>query len=200
MRVHKIIEKTYAEGPGCRFCIWVQGCSHHCEGCFAVNTWDYNAGYECSVTEIIRRIKEVRNDIRGITLLGGEPFDKADELSLVAEFARSLKKDIIAFTGYTYEFLAKSNNESWKRLISSTDLLIDGKFEKNKLDYSRPLIGSSNQRFLFLSKAFTEQEITSYENRFEVRVLKNGEITFNGMGDIEKLKKYVKEIEGANNG
>ena len=35
MRIGKIIEMTYAEGPGCRFCIWVQGCNHKCKGCFA---------------------------------------------------------------------------------------------------------------------------------------------------------------------
>lgn len=200
MRVHKIIEKTYAEGPGCRFCIWVQGCSHHCEGCFAVDTWDYNAGYEFSVTDILQRIEAVKKDICGITLLGGEPFDKADELSFVAEKVKSWHKTVIAFTGYTYEFLSESDNASWGRLLSCTDLLIDGKFEKDKIDYSKPLIGSSNQRFVFLTKAFTEDEIMAYENRFEIRVLGNGKITFNGMGDIDKLQKYVKKIEGANNG
>ncbi len=33
--VYKIIPNTTVEGPGMRFCIWVQGCKKHCSGCWA---------------------------------------------------------------------------------------------------------------------------------------------------------------------
>ncbi len=194
MRVNKIIKKTYAEGPGCRFCIWVQGCKHHCDGCFAENLWDYNGGYECYVEEILKQIDSVKNDICGITFLGGEPFDKAEELSKIASYVKGIGKNVITFTGYIYENLLASDNFYYNRLIKSTDLLIDGRFEKNLLDYSRYLAGSSNQRFIYLSNDITEKEIAEGKNRFEVRMDDCGNITFNGMGNIENLKKYIKNI------
>jgi anaerobic ribonucleoside-triphosphate reductase activating protein len=194
MRINKIIKKTYAEGPGCRFCVWVQGCSHHCLGCFATDLWNYDGGYEISVSQILNQFESVKDDVCGLTFLGGEPFDKAEELSLVAECVKALGKNIITFTGYTYDYLAKSNNNYWHKLINYTDLLIDGKFEKSLLDYSRPLVGSSNQRFIFLTDKISKQEIDNYNNRFEIRSDINGNLTFNGMGNIEKLQKYINNL------
>ena len=66
MKVHRIVEKTYAEGPGCRFCIWVQGCNHKCDGCFAVELWNFDGGYDASVDDIILSIKSVEKDICGM--------------------------------------------------------------------------------------------------------------------------------------
>lgn len=200
MRVNKIIKKTYAEGPGCRFCIWVQGCKHHCDGCFAEDLWDYSGGYECSVEEVLEQIDSVKNDICGITFLGGEPFDKANELSKIASYVKKMGKNVITFTGYIYENLLESNNPYFNSLIKNTDLLIDGKFEKSLLDYSRYLAGSSNQRFIFLSDRITEKEIADSKNSFELRTDVFGNITINGMGNIEKLKKYIKNIKGEKNG
>ena len=33
LRVFKILKKTKVEGPETRYCIWTQGCSHHCTFC-----------------------------------------------------------------------------------------------------------------------------------------------------------------------
>ena len=190
MRVNRIVEKTFAEGPGCRLCIWVQGCNHRCSGCFAVDLWDFDGGCEISTDEIKRKISAVSQEICGITLLGGEPFEYSPELSEIAAFAHSLNKSVISFSGYTYEYLKSNNYE----LLHHTDLLIDDKFEKSLVDFSRPLAGSSNQRFIYLTSRITEQEIKSYKNRFEVRLDKSGKIQFNGMGNIEELKKYLSGV------
>ena len=192
MRVHRIIEKTYAEGPGCRFCIWVQGCNHKCDGCFATELWSFDGGYEISAKEIILRIQSVAQDIEGITFLGGEPFEYAKELAVIANYVHSLSKNVITFTGYVYEKLLQLEN--CKSLLDETDLLIDGKFEKALLDYSRPLVGSSNQRFIYLSHRISENDIKSYKNKFEIRLSKTGKTEFNGMGNIEKLSKQIKKM------
>lgn len=193
MRVHRILSKTFAEGPGCRFCIWVQGCHHKCDGCFATDLWSFEGGYEISADEIIDDIKRVLNDISGITFLGGEPFEYAQELTEIAEFIHENNKNVITFTGYEYEEI--KNQKRFKRLLDQTDLLIDGKFIKSQVDYSRPLVGSSNQRFIYLTDKITQEEIKSYKNRFEIIISKNGKIEFNGMGNIDKLKKYLEKTE-----
>ena len=119
MKVAKIINKTYSEGPGCRFCIWVQGCNHKCKGCFAEDLWDYNKGNEVELTEIINEINIVKDEICGITFLGGEPFDKAEELVKIAKCIHDSGKNVITFTGYTYEQILNSNNVNWKNLIQN---------------------------------------------------------------------------------
>lgn len=190
MRVHRIVEKTYAEGPGCRFCIWVQGCNHKCDGCFATELWNFDGGYEISADEVISIIKSVEKDICGITFLGGEPFEYAGELSIIASYIHSVNKDVITFTGYCYEQL--QNQPEKELLLKQTDLLIDGKFEKSLVDYSRPLVGSLNQRFIYLTNRISKEKINRYKNRFEIRISGDGKIEFNGMGNIEKLQEYIK--------
>lgn len=196
MRIGQIIKKTYAEGPGCRFCIWVQGCPHYCEGCFATELWDYSRGREYTLEDIISQFKSVSKEVCGITFLGGEPFAQAGELFEIAKTAHQFEKNVITFTGYTYEEIFKSGNTDYLNLLSETDLLIDGKFDRELLDYSRPLVGSSNQRFIFLTDKIKKSDIDNYKNRFEIRTDKYGNIVFNGMGNIEKLQKYINDLKG----
>ena len=192
MKIHKIIHKTFAEGPGCRFCVWVQGCGHRCEGCFARELWDISRGTDCDPADLVREFMSVSDDVCGVTLLGGEPFDQAQELVDLCETARNLGKTVIAFTGYRYGDLKLPAHRA---LLDAVDLLIDGKFMKSLLDSSRPLVGSSNQRFIYLTERISPQEIAAYKNRFEIRTDKNGNVTFNGMGNIEKLQDYIKNLK-----
>lgn len=50
-----------------------------------------------------------------------------------------------------------------------------------------------------MTDAIPKQEIEKYMNRFELRTDKNGEIIFNGMGNIHKLKKFIRNLEGTKN-
>lgn len=189
MKVNRILNKTYVEGPGCRFCIWVQGCKHKCDGCFANKLWDFDGGYDITSDDIILQIDKVKNDICGITFLGGEPFEYALELSKIAKYIHNLNKNVITFTGFTYENI--KNNNKYEFLLKETDLLIDGKFEKDLVDYSRPLVGSSNQRFIYLTNRINKKDIEEYKNRFEIRIGDNGKAQFNGMGNIEKVQEIL---------
>ena len=195
MRVHRIVEKTFAEGPGCRFCIWVQGCNHKCEGCFATELWNYEKGFEISANEIINRFQLVEDELDGITILGGEPFDKASELSKIAQYVKSIQKNVITFTGYSYAELKARDDDGTKALLENTDLLIDGEFVKEKTDYSRPLVGSSNQKFYYLGDGISKAQIENYKNRFELRYDEHGTIRFNGMGNVEKLKELIDKMK-----
>ena len=66
IRIHKILKNTKVEGPKTRYCIWFQGCSRHCNGCWAKATWDFNAGIEYDVNEILTDILNTKN-IDGVT-------------------------------------------------------------------------------------------------------------------------------------
>ena len=56
LRVFNIIKNTKVEGPGNRYCIWVQGCSRRCKGYQAVHTWSHDRGELFDVEGIIEDI------------------------------------------------------------------------------------------------------------------------------------------------
>lgn len=187
VNVYKILPKTSAEGPGVRFCIWVQGCKKHCSGCRAADTWEFGAGMEYSVKDLFAMIKR-QNDIEGVTFLGGEPFEQAEELSVLAAEIRKAGLSVVCFTGYTLEELkAKKGADDFLKHI---DLLIDGGFEQENFDLSRPWVGSSNQRYIYLTDFYSPEVIRRCKNKIEIRINQNGRMEINGMGDFDKIENY----------
>ena len=188
LRVFKILKKTKVEGPEIRYCIWVQGCSRRCKGCQAVHTWSYSGGELIGVNEIINDIKS-QQGIEGVTFLGGEPFEQAEALGLIAEAVKNLELGVLCFTGGYLEELEQDPIN--KKLLDNIDLLIDGPFEIDKVDYSRPWCGSSNQRYHFLTNRYNEEIFEKYKNKVEVNISKNGIVFMNGMGNFDEIMQKM---------
>lgn len=198
LNIYKIIERTEVEGPGVRFCIWVQGCKKHCPECFAKETWEFGAGQNYTTDEIFSRIM-AQKDIEGVTFLGGEPFEQAQELVVLAKKIKAQNLSVVCFTGYTIEELKAKNSSAVNRFLKYIDLLIDGGFEKEKFDLSRPWVGSSNQRYIFLSDFYSQEDIVQYKNKIEARIGLDGKLEINGMGDFDRIKKKFCLQLGKNN-
>ena len=181
LRVHKLIEGTKAEGPGFRLAVWVQGCSIHCDGCFEKDTWDPHGGYDVSIQHLINVMRN--ENLEGITVLGGEPFDQPKVLSEFLKEVRAMDKNSIVFSGYSYDHLMAKDSEDVLYALSFVDLLVDGEYRNDLPESERPMIGSSNQRFIALSDAGKEliQQMGLYRNKVEVRISKTGTIMINGM-------------------
>ena len=191
MRVYQYIHQTKAEGPGNRFAIWVQGCPHKCPGCFEKDTWDSYGGFELSLEEVIGEFNKAAGFVDGVTILGGEPFEQAEELAEFAEYVRQSGKTVITFTGYTYVSLQARSDLSVNKLLRNTDILMDGEYVQALRDFSRPMVGSKNQNIIFLSDRISMQEYYSYKNSIEVRMSPSGRIRINGMGDLDKIRKEI---------
>lgn len=150
IRLAGIIENSISNGEGIRKVIFAQGCKHHCKGCFNPSTHDFNGGYECDTDKIVERIN---NDymIDGVTFSGGDPFEQAEAF---AEIAKKInpKLDIWCYTGYTLQELLDKANEKpeWVDLLTSIDVLVDGRFEEDKKDRNLKFKGSSNQNIIQL--------------------------------------------------
>ena len=207
LRVFNIIKNTKVEGPGNRYCIWVQGCSRHCKGCQAVHTWSHDGGELYEVKDIIDDILKTANksypknnnfdhssmgesaSIEGVTFLGGEPFEQAEALGEIAEGVKNTGLSVVCFTGGKLEEL-KSNPIN-KKLLDNIDLLIDGEFIEELVDYSRPWCGSSNQRYHFLTNRYNAEIFKKYKNKVEINISKNGQIFMNGIGNFEEILKKI---------
>ena len=84
MHIGQILKADSANGLGMRVSVFVSGCTNCCEGCFQPETWDFEYGepYTAEIEDfIVQELGKPYYD--GITLLGGEPFEPANQTVLV---------------------------------------------------------------------------------------------------------------------
>lgn len=151
-----------ANGVGIRLSLFVSGCPHACPGCFNQEAWDFQAGelYTPSVQESVLEGLG-KGYVRGLSLLGGEPFaveNHQELLLLVAEArARYPEKDIWCYTGYVIEDILQGKlGESGMALLESVDILVDGLYLQELRNFSLRFRGSENQRILKIPETLAE--------------------------------------------
>ncbi len=156
MRYGNIKPVDIADGIGVRVSLFVSGCTHHCEGCFNPETWnfDYGEPYTQETEDQIISLLN-RSFIRGLTLLGGEPFEPENQRELVKLLRRVRRelpeKDIWSYSGYTFEELtgeSRARCEVTDEMLSLLDVLVDGEFVLAKRNLMLRFRGSENQRLL----------------------------------------------------
>lgn len=149
IRIAGVAGESVVDGPGLRFVVFAQGCPHRCRGCHNPETWDPCAGYEVLVKELLDDIHS--NPLtRGVTLTGGDPFLQAAPMAALAAGVRQMGKDIITYTGYTWEQLLDmaAKEEGVKSLLHNTDILVDGPYIHELRDLKLVFRGSKNQRVI----------------------------------------------------
>ena len=154
LNLARVLDHTWAEGPGVRFCLWVQGCTRACSGCCNAAMQPLVAREIASPDEICALIADARAayGIEGVTFLGGEPFLQAAGLAHVAEFTQTHGLSVMVFTGFTLdECRSLSDGE---RLLAATDVLVDGPYEKDRPETCRNWVGSRNQKFHYLTARY----------------------------------------------
>src|SRR5262245_25076632 len=186
LRVAMFVASTEAEGPGRRTAIWLQGCSIRCAGCCNPEMFDPRRGEVWTSAGLLARVPD---GVEGITVLGGEPFDQAADAGELTRAARARGLTVMVFTGYTLsELRARGNAQD---LLSSTDLLVDGRYERDRPEPPPPggrrWIGSSNQIMHFLSNAYSPGDPRMRaSNTIEIR-LASGKLTINGWPSADRL-------------
>lgn len=179
------VADTEAEGPGRRYAIWVQGCPMRCPGCCNPELLRFGGGTPATVEDLRARVlaAHARSPLDGISLLGGEPFAQAPALAVLAEQVRSAGLGVMIYTGFTLaELEAKiaADEPGVARLLAAADLLVDGRYERERPDSERRWIGSTNQQLHFLS-ARHRPEDPSFRGgeTIELRLV-DGELIING--------------------
>jgi anaerobic ribonucleoside-triphosphate reductase activating protein len=149
VRIAGVIKESIVDGSGIRYVIFAQGCPHHCRGCHNEATLDFEGGEEYELEKIINDI-EKNPMLSGVTFSGGEPFSQPEAFFELAKKLKEKNKNIITYTGYTYDELLEMSKESdfVKGLLEYTDELIDGRFVLEKKDLQLQFKGSTNQRHI----------------------------------------------------
>ena len=157
-----------ANGEGVRTSLFVSGCTHHCKNCFNTIAWDFNYGKPFTKEVEDKIIKSLSPSyINGLTLLGGEPMEPANQKGLI-EFVKRVKKTypnktIWCYSGYLFdeELLKPSRAHCpWTReLLSYIDILVDGKFIDELKDITLRFKGSSNQRVIDVQKSLKLNQV-----------------------------------------
>lgn len=157
MNYAKIKPVDVANGTGVRVSLFVSGCTHRCRGCFNKEAWDFNYGksYSRETQDYIISCLG-KSYIRGLSLLGGEPFEPCNQSTLIGllkEVREKLpQKDIWCYTGYDFDndlngYFA-SVNKNTAELLGLIDILVDGEFVQELKNPSLQFRGSSNQRII----------------------------------------------------
>ena len=167
IRVCGIEPESIVDGPGFRYVLFVQGCPHRCEGCHNPESHDFNAGFDMTVGEVYKEFLQ-NPHLKGITLSGGEPFCQPEALlELVKLIKQDCNKDVMAFSGYTYEELVAMNNPAVDGLLDELSILVDGRFELAQRNLTLRYRGSENQRVIDMKKARETGEIVLYKSSFD---------------------------------
>ena len=157
-----------ANGPGVRVSLFVSGCTHRCPGCFNEVAWDFNYGQPFTQETIDAILNMLApGHVKGLTLLGGEPFEPQNQPAIV-DLLRQVKakypnKSIWAFSGYFFDqdILAKKLGpwEITEEYLSYLDVLVDGPFVEAKKNLSLRFRGSENQRLINVPASLAQGEV-----------------------------------------
>lgn len=159
-----------ANGPGVRVSLFVSGCTHHCPGCFNVVAWDFDYG-EPFTEEVMDKIVDMmRPDyIKGLTLLGGEPFEPQNQQGIV-QLLRKVKaqlpqKSIWAFSGYLFDKdILSGRLGDTREYLSYLDVLVDGPFVEAKKNLSLRFRGSENQRLIDVPASLESGKVVLWQD------------------------------------
>ena len=166
MRIAGLIRNDVVNGYDVCVSVWVQGCPFHCDGCHNPQTWSFGLGIEVEEDTFIQKVITAIKDNglrRNLSLLGGEPLCKQN-YPFVEKLIMEVKKaypdiNIYIWTGYKWEDLSSDQI----RVVSQSNMIIDGEFQLQLRDISLPFRGSSNQRIIDVKKSINTGSIVTAE-------------------------------------
>ena len=173
MNYATIKPRDIANGPGVRVSLFVSGCTHRCPGCFNEEAWDFSYGQPFDQSVIDRILEDLAPPfVKGLTLLGGEPFDPRNQAPIL-ELLRQVRakypeKSIWCFTGYLFDrdlLPGRLGDPSITRAyLEHLDVLVDGPFIQAQKDLTLRFRGSANQRLIDVPTSLQRGTVVLWED------------------------------------
>lgn len=171
MNIGNIKYSDIANGEGVRTTLFVSGCTHCCAECFQPETWNFSYGEEFT-EETAEQVMESLEApwVEGLTILGGEPMEPQNQAAL-APFLQKVRrrfpsKTIWLYTGDTWEELqhAPRKTTDTAAILSCLDVLVDGRYERDRKDITLRFRGSSNQRVIDVPATLSAGEVVLWHD------------------------------------
>lgn len=187
LNLNFIQRKSSIYGPGERYVIWTQGCSLHCKGCWNKDTWSFKPNLVLSLEEVLDDIQLHKQELEGVTILGGEPLD---QYLPVLQLIREIKKQGLSVMLYTGYELEEIHNKGFSEILNYVDILIPGRYVQEKRNIYLEWRGSENQKIYFLSEKYAGYE-NQDANYIEITIDENGKQTILGYPEEELLEEML---------
>jgi len=153
-RIHAVLPRSRANGPGLRYVVWVQGCTLACPGCFNPETHSplipgVTAATPAALADAVIAEAAIaageREPVEGVTLTGGEPLEQAEMASAFCQGIKDRSElGIIILTGFTRHEIERDQEKA--RAVEHADMVIAGRYNP-RLRIARGLRGSSNKEY-----------------------------------------------------
>lgn len=158
VKISGMVKESIVDGPGIRFVVFAQGCSHKCPGCHNPHTHDFDGGTSIEADTLVENILKSKN-IDGVTFSGGDPFFQPDGFEYIAKRLKKKNVHILAYTGYSYEQIVK--DEKKRKLLESLDVLVDGRFIEEEKTLKLAFRGSKNQRIINVKASIRTNQVVT---------------------------------------
>lgn len=160
--------------------------------------WNKKAGTNYRIAEILSAIIRAQEEqnIEGITILGGEPFQQYKEVFELVKRVVNLNLSVILYSGYEMQEL---QNLGLTEIFNYIDILIAGRYIEEQRDTDLYLRGSTNQQLLFFSEKYQDFD-SKNEGNVEITINEFGQLQIMGYPDdffdlIDKNNKNLINIK-----
>lgn len=179
-----IESESHIYGPGQRFVIWLQGCKLACKGCWNHEMWSFKAKELVHRDELLRQILDTP-ELKGITLLGGEPLHQCNNIIWLFNQVRARSKlTIFLYTGYEENELTQMG--LWDELHALCDMIAIGRYRQELRNINRQWLGSDNQLIIYPDKTREKQQPKNL-NEVELIISDSGALRVLGFPDQDLL-------------
>ena len=162
IRIAGTVDDSIVDGPGFRYTVFTQGCSHHCPGCHNPETHDFAGGRTVDTDAIVAQMR-ANPLLDGLTLSGGDPMEQPAPCAELARQAHALGLNVWCYTGYTLEQLLQEADPNRMALLRETDVLVDGPFLLAQRSLELKYCGSRNQRLIDVPASLAQGQVVLWE-------------------------------------
>lgn len=168
-------ENEHLYGKGKRLVLFCQGCSLRCHGCSNAHLWEFGKGTDISVEQLCSLVN--RQDVEGITLLGGEPLDQCADIAELIARIKQMGKTVVLFTGYhRKELIEPAQRRAW----ALADIVISGRYVEAKRSLYLQFRGSTNQRVYRHKGRYRNYTLSDGQTSAVFEVDESGNLTARG--------------------
>lgn len=157
-RVHSFESFALVDGPGVRFCVFLQGCNMRCQYCHNPETWNKEVGEEWTPEDLFKKVYRYKNywgKDGGITVSGGESLLQLEFVTEFFEIAKEKGVHTAIDTSGNPFSMEPEYLEKFNKLMEVTDLFILDLKEMDDEKHKK-LTGCTNQNIIALARYLSD--------------------------------------------